>query len=417
MKTKTFVIALFIFTLVRNVYAQEKNYEISSDKKTITVSGDCTINVEEFAPEGVNIYGNLEKGGIKKSKGEKSDLFKTKTDKLNKDSSHEGVDFQKKPLDTSGYAQICITYSKLDECTLSFYCAKSEQKEKEDSQGVRSYIDWSPDTEKKFTVTITKKKEEINENDTTITAPQEGGNVNMKQNEGDSLPVSTQSIIENDSPQSKTMLYVLGILAIVLLCIIVYLLVAYAMLNKRHKKLKESYKQLESTMQRGQSNGRNVQTSDNTLRDFIATQFASINSNLNGLSKEFQGFKGQMSTLQSMLSSPAQTITPHKEPDSNFIDTEIVNYIPESNSFKVGGVNDGIFRIYSKDGACYYTIVNNDNIRREIIGALPAFEKCISIQPSQSGGSMLVPIIDGKLIKDGNTYFVDSNHKLIVQWR
>lgn len=258
--------------------------------------------------------------------------------------------------------------------------------------------------------------------DTTITAPEEGGNVNTEGKEDDPCSVSSQSNIENDSPQSKTMLYVLGILAIVLLCIIAYLLVAYAMLNKRHKKLKESYKQLDITMQRGQSNGRNVKTSDNTLRDFIATQFASINSNLNGLSKEFQGFKGQMSTLQSMLSSlaqtnPAQTITPHKEPDSNFIDTEIVNYIPESNSFKVGGVNDGIFRIYSKDGACYYTIVNNDNIRREIIGALPAFEKCISIQPSQSGGSMLVPIIDGKLIKDGNTYFVDSNHKLIVQWR
>ncbi len=418
MKTRTIIIALLAVVFAKNVYAQqEKLYEISYDKTTITVSGDCTINVEEFAPEGVNVYGNLEKGGVGTSNKVKSDLFKTRTENLNQNSPHNGVDFQKNSLDDQGHAQICITYSELEDCTLTFYCAKSEIKTNKNRV---NYTDWSPDTQKIFTVAITKKINEEKGNNITVTASQEGNIVNTEQN--GTTNVSTLSNKENDSPQSKTMFYVLVILTFVLLLIIAYLIVSYVMLNKRHKELKKSYKQLNSTMQNVQSNGRNVQTSDKALKDFIETQFATINSNLNGLNKEFQGLKGQMSTLQSVLSNPAQTnpaqtFTPHEKSASNFIDTEIVNYLPESNSFKIGGINDGIFRIYSKDGVYYYTIVNNDNIRREIIGALPSFEKCISIQPSQGGGSMLVPVIDGKLIKDGDSYLVDSNHKLIVQWK
>lgn len=161
MKTKTIVIALFVFSFVRSVYAQEKNYEISSDNKTITISGDCTINIEDFAPNNVNIYGNLDKGGITKSNDVKSDLFEKKTEDLNKNSSHKGVTFQKEKLDNTGHAQICITYSEFEGCSLSFYCAKSE--EKNNSNGV-PYLDWSPDKEHTFAIDLRKRTDETTEN-------------------------------------------------------------------------------------------------------------------------------------------------------------------------------------------------------------------------------------------------------------
>lgn len=426
MRTRTVIIALLALVFAGSLYSQEeKNYSFSEDKKTITVWGDCTINVEEIAP-GINIYGDKEKGGIKRTKPP-VDLFKEKTDGLNK--NHPGVAFQKNPLTTEGFAQIVVTYAELvDELSISFYIAEKTVKKNKD--GV-PYDDWSPKNsgENTFSVTIVKKQQvstlvDNNQVEETEAASSEVGGRDNFEGNNPRVPGETPkpqepstTVVSVDYP-SNTLLYVLLIIVLIVLGIVVFFL--FKIYSEQNKELKRIRHELHDALEGMHEKGSSVSTAAafekalSGLKTFMSGQINTLNGNMN---KELQMVQSQIAglRLQTTTQSKPQTGNPVSQTVNsvNEIDTDIVHYNPANNSFTVGGTSDHIFRIYSKKGEYYYTIVSDNNIRREIIAALSAFENCITVQSSKSG-SMVVPITDGRLLRNGNNYMVDTNHKLIV---
>ena len=99
------------------------------------------------------------------------------------------------------------------------------------------------------------------------------------------------------------------------------------------------------------------------------------------------------------------------------MDTDDVKYNNVDNSFSMGKPDSRIFRIYYKEGNYYYTIIEDLVIRKELAGMLNSFEKCITSQPSNCPADRVEPVKSGKLIKDGNKFYVDVNNKLLVKFQ
>ena len=97
------------------------------------------------------------------------------------------------------------------------------------------------------------------------------------------------------------------------------------------------------------------------------------------------------------------------------IDTDDVRYNQQDNSFSLDQNDQKIFRIYSRNGDFYYTLVNDNEIRQELIGMIQIFEGCITYQTTTGEDKRVEPVNDGKLRRDGNKFYVDTNHKLTVK--
>lgn len=99
------------------------------------------------------------------------------------------------------------------------------------------------------------------------------------------------------------------------------------------------------------------------------------------------------------------------------MNTDDVKYDFVDNSFSLGKPETRIFRIYSDEGNYYYTIVEDLEIRKELAKVLKSYENCITSQPSNCPADRIEPVKSGKLIKDGNKFHVDVNNKLLVKFQ
>ena len=98
------------------------------------------------------------------------------------------------------------------------------------------------------------------------------------------------------------------------------------------------------------------------------------------------------------------------------IDTDNIKYHPDDNSFSLEQTDIKIFKIYSKKGEYFYTIVDDSAVREEIIGMLQMFESCITYQTTDGVARRVEPVTDGKLRKEDNKFYVDANNKLVVKF-
>lgn len=99
------------------------------------------------------------------------------------------------------------------------------------------------------------------------------------------------------------------------------------------------------------------------------------------------------------------------------MNTDDVKYDFVDNSFSLGKPETRIFRIYSDEGNYYYTIVEDLEIRKELAKVLKSYENCITSQPSNCPADRIEPVKSGKLIKNGNKFYVDVNNKLLVKFQ
>lgn len=90
--------------------------------------------------------------------------------------------------------------------------------------------------------------------------------------------------------------------------------------------------------------------------------------------------------------------------------TTKVEYRADNNCFVVSEKSQNkIFEIYSINGEYYYTIVNDSSIRKEMLGFITAFSGYVETRQTSPIPSTVEVIRDGRLIKNGDMYIVDTN--------
>lgn len=145
---------------------------------------------------------------------------------------------------------------------------------------------------------------------------------------------------------------------------------------------------------------------DEDIKRFIVEQIKSLQTQFSP------------STLQTTISDNSNMVTvinPVKK-EEQFIDTDNVKFHLEDNSFTLEESDKKIFRIYSKGGEFYYTIINDSAVREELIGMIQIFEGFLNLQLTAGEATRIEVVNDGKLRKDGNKFYVDANNKLDVKY-
>ncbi len=90
--------------------------------------------------------------------------------------------------------------------------------------------------------------------------------------------------------------------------------------------------------------------------------------------------------------------------------TTKVEYRADNNCFVISeNSQNKIFEIYSINGEYYYTIVNDSSIRKEMLGFITAFSGYVETRQTSPIPSTVEVIRDGRLIKNGDMYIVDTN--------
>lgn len=98
------------------------------------------------------------------------------------------------------------------------------------------------------------------------------------------------------------------------------------------------------------------------------------------------------------------------------IDTIDVKFNQADNSFTIEKTDMHIWRIYSKDDAFFYTIVEDDSIREGMATSIETFKGCISYFSSDQLAQRIEPVLDGRLKKLGDKFYVDESNKLEVKF-
>lgn len=106
----------------------------------------------------------------------------------------------------------------------------------------------------------------------------------------------------------------------------------------------------------------------------------------------------------------------HVRKECSDINTDDVKYHSDDNSFTLEQTNMKIFRIYSKKGEYYYTIVDDLDVRKQLAAMLQELTKCLTYQTTEKAAERVEPVTDGKLIKVGDRFCVDDNNKLAVKY-
>ncbi len=95
--------------------------------------------------------------------------------------------------------------------------------------------------------------------------------------------------------------------------------------------------------------------------------------------------------------------------------TTKVEYRADNNCFIISeNSQNKIFEVYSTNGEYYYTIVNDPSIKKEMLGFITAFSGYVETRQDSPIPSTVEVLKDGRLIKNGDMYVIDTNCKLQV---
>lgn len=426
MKLKFYILFALYFMLVKGASAQ--GYTVSrvgaSDTIMVKVSGDCSIPVSEFASKlSVDVYGDAGRGGD-------GLLFARKTQGINTHSNLKGFAFEK--MEGNSPATVKIDFKRIkDGKTLKFYKAKL--------MGNKGYC---PD--QTFSVIFRIIAESASSNNTgekPLTIEKLNHELNKMKHK---LEIIDRDVVKHN----KTMMLIPVLVTPVFLTLLALLIIGGIILRKNKKKLKSpSDKSSASGKEEGSSGsyqGDGPSSTDNSsqkkkkniLTEEDLNKLLSKNlvpylekhlteDNLNRFLNSDKGNilintiveyikKDQEISSSERNQQPQPPLSPLPTP---VMDTDDVKYNNVDNSFSLGKPDSRIFRIYYKEGNYYYTIIEDLVIRKELAGMLNSFEKCITSQPSNCPADRVEPVKSGKLIKDGNKFYVDVNNKLLVKFQ
>lgn len=422
MKLKFYILFALCFMLVNGASAQ--GYTVSRDGNTdkiiVTVSGDCSIPVSEFAKAlRVEVYGDAGRGGDE-------NRFASKIQIVNKPSDLEGFAFEK--LRRNSPATVKIDFNEIeDDVTLNFYKAIRI--------GKRGYF---PDHT--FPVIFKKEKKSTsgtnhyNTGEKLLTIEELSRKLNDMENKLENL---------EREKQNKAMMLLPGLVTPVFLTLLALLIIGGIIYRKNKKKLKSpSGKGSASGKEEGSSGSfqgdgpsstdnssqkkkKNILTEEdlNKLLSKNLVPYLEKHLTVDNLNRFLGSAKGKnliniiVEYIKKEQEINQQPQPPQPPLPTLTMNTDDVKYDFVDNSFSLGKPETRIFRIYSDEGNYYYTIVEDLEIRKELAKVLKSYENCITSQPSNCPADRIEPVKSGKLIKNGNKFYVDVNNKLLVKFQ
>lgn len=418
MKTRVLAITILLCCLhaiyVFGATNEKKNYtveEMNEKGAIISVTGDCKILVADLVPEGANVYGD--KVGKIVYGGNRDELFKqhqvTPNDKV------KGINIYRNP---NGRVMLSVTSSKLkDFGNNNDLNAVKDQIVKITLAEYRDSAKASPFKKgyfpaKQYSISIRRSE--------TREIAEAGGS--QQEDTGSGIYEIIRSASESsqsEGSQLKDIDKELHDALPLLITLLIGLFLGYLLFKQNRKALKKLSKEcsdLKNAVANLEKN--NIQSvshqatpqkdsmTEEEIKRFVVQQIKSLQT-------QFAPSQLQPSSAVNPNVSPAAK--PAKK-EEQATDTDNVKYHQDDNSFTLeqGGIK--IFRIYSKGGEYYYTIVNDSTVREELIGTLQTFEGCLTYQTTDGVAKRIEPVKDGKLRKDGNKFYVDVNNKLVVKF-
>lgn len=298
-----------------------------------------------------------------------------------------------------------------DSCTVILYKAKPSASGKSFDKG------------DEFRLTLVKIKNPLKNNTPNESVQAESNNV------------TTNQILNVKSPESKgnKVSVKSGKLApymptfIIAVILVIFLFVGY--IYFRVARLASEYKQIQakvskeaiiSILDRGEVKTilqkEIIAELDKRLAQ-INTQSPQISINIDEIKESLVNSLEFRKKLQDIVASGNQQVASiskvNVEPSSRFLRND-VTFDPASNSFYPDSLSQHLFDIYEKEGQLYYTLTNDDAVRRSLISGISYYDGCLKIE-GNAGHQMLVPIEDGKLNLVADRYYVDTNNKLKVK--
>ena len=424
MKLKFYILFALCFMLVNGASAQGEQtpgYQVCYDNDSIMVavivSRNCSIPVGELKPPQCenDVYGDSKRGG---EKGRFAKEIKEMNPGLLK-----GFKFEKSSDNKS--ATVNVVYDEMpDYASLILYTAK-----KNDTKG---YC-----TDTFFPVVIVKGKDGSSSSSPSAST-----------NNGDTESANPEI---NETKKHNNMPFICTFL---LVTFIVFLLIGCILYknskrrrvsneNSRNDIPKATKKSSQKKEKNGQSQLLNDQQSqplfqmNNAVADFLRSEEGKrlinnyLSQLLNGQQSQSlsqmdksvadflrseEGKRLLKDALSQLLNNQQsqQSLPPFPTPVMN---TDDVKYNFDDNSFSLEKPETRIFRIFSDKGNYYYTIVEDLVIRKELAKVLKSYKNCITSQPSNCPADRIEPVKSGKLIKDGNKFYVDVNNKLLVKFQ
>lgn len=426
MKTKVLAITILLCCLhaiyVFGATNEKKNYTVEKKDEgiaIISVTGDCEIVVADLVPKGEAVYGD--KVGENIYGGKSDELFNK-----HQAPSNDEVKGIKIYRNSNGRVMLKITYSELEDLSeLDPSELKEDFLNSKRPRGICIYLaKWD---EKQgycpnlpFFIIINKCAPGENTEATTEAGGSQQEDIRSYINDIITTHIGSASeSSQSEVSQLKDIDKELHDALPLLITLLIGLFLGYLLFKQNRKALKKLSKEcsdLKNAVANLEKN--NVQAvshqatpqkdsmTEEEIKRFVVQQIKSLQT-------QFAPSQLQPSSAVNPNVSPAAK--PAKK-EEQATDTDNVKYHQDDNSFTLeqGGIK--IFRIYSKGGEYYYTIVNDSTVREELIGTLQTFEGCLTYQTTDGVAKRIEPVKDGKLRKDGNKFYVDVNNKLVVKF-
>ena len=369
----------------------------------IEINSDSTFLLRDVLnlSDGQHLYG--EKSGRTQYGGDNDRYFNNHQVTVNQ---KPGIEISR---DSVNQIQVKITYNKLSEDTVSLAFFMAVNKNSSPKKP-----DWCPDKSNKVSLLIIKVKNEPKSNSGVVPGshePEESKSEESKSEESKSEESGFSQGICGWFNQQRWNLTI-GAFLILTLSFISYVILIRKALRRKSETMSSFKKQMES-----------MESEIESLRTLIKESKTNSNAKISSESLTRSEIEKiiEDKLSQKQLAEPAVISVSTKDQNKKpilveNIDTSEVVWNSEDLSFKIGIPDMQIFRIYSRGNHYFYTIVSDEETRKELVSMISSFSAFYTSESTLSNARRVEPLEDGKLIKEGDIYRVDPNNKMKVRF-
>ncbi len=439
MKKNIFILLVSILSCQLTVFAQESSVQTIN----VEINSDTEIVVRDLFGADCKLYGDIILLESDKSKQLSNNEIRTytkyggDTDELFNDrmkAANGNEEYKKYVSRNEKGIVINLLYNKIpDILELKFYGVlyDGEFTEKKNNKG-ETYLsvnEWYRDINNIYCISIIKQD--------PIAAINDGAESKVKNIElsvsgeaSEGTAIDGDSDGPNSKPTNEFQKLVKSILLILILLIICIFIVVFVRINKLNKRINALPKNPQQSPLKSETINiekikqtviSKIQSKDLAQRISNEDIYNVINRSdiqlyiqtvIAGKIDEYLRNNKIANPVPAGISSGSNQQPPVVQPE---LRTTKVEYRADNNCFVISENSPNkIFEIYSINGEYYYTIVNDSSIRKEMLGFITAFSGYVETRQASPIPSTVEVLKDGRLIKNGDMYVIDTNCKLQV---